>query len=277
MFPRKQFVMRTRCGFLALVFAAAGGFSVFPYSAGAQAAGGELTIAAASDLSYAFEEATAAFEKQSGHKVRLSLGSSGNFFSQIQNGAPFDLFFSADIEYPRRLEAAGLVEPGSLYPYAMGRIVLWVPAGSPLDVAHLGLEALLDPAAAKISIANPQHAPYGRAAVAAIEKAGLYEKVSGKLVLGENISQAAQFVVSGNAQAGIVALSLAVSPAMRDKGRYFVIPQEDYPPIEQAAVILKSSPRKQLAAAFLAYLKSEEGRALMKRYGFVLPELVEHK
>ena len=242
-----------------------------PITRGTQAPSDELTIAAAADLSYAFEEATAAFEKQTGHKVRLSLGSSGNFFSQLLNGAPFDLFFSADIEYPEKLEASGLTEPGSLYKYATGRIVLWVPADSPLDVTKLGLNALLDPAAAKISIANPQHAPYGRAAVAALNHADLYEKIASKLVLGENISQAAQFVVSGNAQAGIIALSLAVSPAMRDKGRYFVIPQQDYPPIEQAAVILKSSTRKEIAKAFLTYLKSDEGTALMKRYGFMLP------
>jgi molybdate transport system substrate-binding protein len=252
-------------------------FAMVPHGARAQQAGDALTIAAAADLGYAFEEATTAFEKQSGHKVRLSLGSSGNFFAQIQNGAPFDLFFSADIEYPRNLEAAGLAEPGSLYEYATGRIVLWVPADSPLDMTKQGLTALLDPAAAKISIANPQHAPYGRAAVAALKKANLYDKLSAKLVLGENISQAAQFVVSGNAQAGIIALSLAISPAMRDKGRYFMIPQQDYPPIEQAAVILKSSRQKAVAAAFFAYLKSDEGTALMKRYGFVLPGPAEKR
>jgi molybdate transport system substrate-binding protein len=231
-----------------------------------------LTVAAASDLSYALQEAAATFEKQTGHKVRLSFGSSGNFYSQIQNGAPFDLFFSADIEYPKKLEETGLAEPDSLYPYATGRIVLWVPADSALDVARLGMKAVLDPSVAKISIANPRHAPYGRAAVAALEKAGIYEKISERLVLGENISQAAQFVESGNAQAGIIALSLAVSPAMRDKGRYFMIPTTDYPPIEQAAVILKSSSRKEIAAAFLTYLKGPEGAALMRRYGFTLPE-----
>lgn len=267
---RVQDRIRTGCPLLAFLLASVV-FSVLSRSAGTQTPADVLSIAAAADLSYAFEEATAAFEKRSGHKVRLSFGSSGNFYSQIQNGAPFDLFFSADVDYARKLEAEGLAEPGSLYKYATGRIVLWVPADSSLEIAKLGLNALLDPAAAKIAIANPQHAPYGRAAVAALQKAGIYDKIAGKLVLGENISQAAQFVVSGNAQAGIIALSLAVSPAMRDKGRYHVIPQEDYPPIEQAAVILKASPRKEIAAAFLAYLKSAEGTALLKRYGFVLP------
>jgi molybdate transport system substrate-binding protein len=238
----------------------------------AQAQSDMLTIAAASDLSFALQEAAAAFEKQTGHKARLSFGSSGNFFTQIQNGAPFDIFFSADIEYPRKLEEAGIAEPGSLYQYATGRIVLWVPTDSSLDVARLGMKALLDPSLGKISIANPRHAPYGRAAVAALEKAGVYEKISDKLVLGENISQAAQFVESGNTQAGIIALSLAISPAMKDKGRYFMIPTTDYPPIEQAAIILKSSNKKEIAAAFLAYLKGPEGAELMKRYGFTLPE-----
>jgi len=264
-------VSLVRSNFTVLLLVAAV-FLGAPPGGNARAQNDALTIAAASDLSFALQEASDNFEKQTGHRVRLSLGSSGSFYSQIQNGAPFDIFFSADIEYPKKLEEAGLAEPGSLYPYATGRIVLWVPAGSALDIARLGMKALLDPAVEKISIANPRHAPYGRAAVTALEKAGIYEKISGKLVLGENISQAAQFVASGNAQAGIIALSLAVSPAMRDNGRYFVIPTTDYPPIDQAAVILKSSSKKEIAAAFLAYLRGPEGAALMKRYGFTLPE-----
>jgi molybdate transport system substrate-binding protein len=230
----------------------------------------EIFVAAAADLSFVFPELAAGFEKESGHRLRLSFGSSGNLFSQIENGAPFDLYFSADSEYPRRLEATGQVEPGTLYPYALGRMVLWVPSGSRLDVGR-GLGVLLDPAVGKIAIANPRHAPYGRAAVAALEHARLYAGVQSKLVFGENISQAAQFVESGNADVGILALSLVVAPAMKHKGRYFEIPPGDYPPLEQACVLLKSSQHKPAARLFLEYLRTPETIALLTRYGFTPP------
>ena len=237
----------------------------------AQSAQHELTIAVASDLNFAFQEITAQFEKETGQKVRLSFGSSGNFFAQIQNGAPFDLFFSADIEYPRKLEAAGVAEPGTIYRYAVGRIVLWVPRDSKIDVARLEIDALLDPSVRKIAIADPRHAPYGRAAVSAMEHFGVYEKLKDKLVFGENISQTAQFVESGGADIGIIALSLAAAPPMKEKGKYWEIPESAHPAIEQGAVILKSSQNKQAAAAFLDYLKSPAGVELMRRYGFSLP------
>src|SRR5260370_40884653 len=155
------------------------------------------------------------FERRTGTKVNVSYGSSGNFFSQLQNGAPFDLFSSADIEYPRKLEAAGIAEPETLYECAGGGIVIWTAADAKVDVTRHGWETLLDTSVEKIAIANPEHAPYGRAAVAALQKAGIYEKVKPKLVYGENISQAAQFVQSGNAQAGNVAMSLARSARQR--------------------------------------------------------------
>jgi molybdate transport system substrate-binding protein len=237
----------------------------------AAAAGAELRIAAAADLTFAFKDVTARFQKQTGAGVTLTYGSSGNFFAQIQNGAPFDLFFSADIGYPEKLEAAGLAEPGSIYEYASGKIVIWVPAASKLDPGR-GLAMLLDPTIRKIAIANPQHAPYGSAAVAAMRREGVYDKIKSKLVLGENISQTAQFVESGNADVGIIALSLAVAPAMKDKGRYAAIPADDYPPIIQAAVILKSSKRKELANQFLKFLKEPAGVALMEQYGFSVPK-----
>ncbi|MGA2631554.1 MAG: molybdate ABC transporter substrate-binding protein [Terriglobia bacterium] len=233
--------------------------------------GDELLVAAAADLTYAFAEVSTAFEKHTGHRLRPAFGSSGNFFAQIRNGAPFDVFFSADSDYPRQLEVEGLAEPGSFCRYATGRIVLWVPSDSSLDIERHGLKALLDPLVVKIAIANPQHAPYGRAAVAALRAAGWYEKVEPKLVLGENVSQAAQFVASGNASAGIIALSLALSPAMRARGRYWLIPAEAHPPLDQAAVILKTSPHKAAARALLEYLRSAEGRALLQRYGFEEP------
>jgi molybdate transport system substrate-binding protein len=235
----------------------------------ASAAAAEIKVAAASDLTFAFKDVVAGFEQQTGNNVRLTYGSSGNFFSQIQNGAPFDLFFSADVNFPRKLEAAGLTEPGSLYEYAKGEIVIWVPNASKLDLSK-GLAVLLDPSVRKIAIANPLHAPYGAAAVAAMKHAGIYDRVKGKFVQGENISQTAQFVHSGNAEVGIVALSLA--PAMKSDGRYVVIPPEDYPPLIQAAVILKSSREKDVANQFLKFLKEPKTVALMQRYGFVVPE-----
>jgi molybdate transport system substrate-binding protein len=230
----------------------------------------EIRVAAAADLKFAMSEIAAEFERQTGTSVRVTYGSSGNFFSQIQNGAPFDVFFSADIVYPKKLEAAGLAEAGTLYEYALGRLVIWTPADAKLNVAKLGWEILRDASVQKIAIANPEHAPYGRAAVAALERAGIYESVKAKLVYGENISQAAQFVQSGNAQAGIIALSLAVSSAMKD-GKRWEIPAELDPPIQQGAILLKNAKSKEAARMFLDYAKSEKGRATLAKYGFSFP------
>lgn len=233
---------------------------------------GEVVIAAASDLNYAFKELIQSFEQKSGHRVKLSLGSSGNFFSQIQNGAPYDLYFSADIRYPQKLIDSGHAAAGSLYAYAIGRIVLWVPARSTAPVEQKRLEALLDPSIKKIAVANPKHAPYGRAAVAALETAGLYGRVKDRLVFGENISQAAQFVESGAADAGIIALSLALAPSMKAAGRYWEIPADLHPPLEQGAVQLTGAKNAPVATDFLDFLKGPDGRAIMQRYGFVVPD-----
>jgi len=240
---------------------------VIALSLGGAARAQEIRVAAAADLKFAMQDVAAQFEQQTGTKVDVTYGSSGNFFSQLQNGAPFDLFFSADIDYPRKLEAAGLAEPGTLYEYAIGRIAIWTPADAKVDVASLGWEALLDASVQKIAIAKPEHAPYGRAAVAALQKAGIYDQVKSKLVYGENISQAAQFVQSGNAQAGIVAMSLAVSPGMKD-GKRWEIPADMHPPIGQAAILLKNAANKDAARAFLDFVKSESGRATLAKYGF---------
>ena len=230
----------------------------------------EISAAAASDLKFAMNELAGQFEKQTRTKVNVTYGSSGNFFAQLQNGAPFDLFFSADIEYPKKLEAAGLAEAGTLYQYAVGRIVIWTPADAKVDVTKQGWKILLDSSVQKIAIANPEHAPYGRAAVAAMQKAGIYEQVKSKLVYGENISQTAQFVQSGNAQAGIIALSLAISPPMKD-GKSWEIPAEMHPAIEQGAIVLKSAKNKDAARAFLEFVKSKEGRVTLEKYGFAIP------
>jgi molybdate transport system substrate-binding protein len=235
-----------------------------------EARAAEITIAAASDLSFAFKELVTEYEKTTGNHVKLTLGSSGNFFSQIQNGAPFDLYFSADIGYPKKLEEAGLVVPGSLYPYAVGRIVLWTGKGSHLDLSKR-LEILREPTIKKIAIANPKHAPYGRAAVAAMEYFKVYDQVKDKLILGENISQAAQFIESGACDAGIVALSLALAPAMKAAGEYWEIPATAHSPLEQGAVILKQSKNPEAARQFLEFMKGPQGQEVMKRYGFTLP------
>jgi molybdate transport system substrate-binding protein len=232
----------------------------------------ELVVAAAADLSAALKEVADGYEKQTGVKVKLSFGASGALTQQIQNGAPFDIFFSADVDYPRQLISAGDADGTSLYQYAVGKLVLWVPADSALDVEHKGMGVLLEPAVKKISIANPQHAPYGRAAVAALKHAGLYERLSDRLVLGENVSQAAQFAESGNAQVGFVALAHAVAPAMRGKGRYWEVPTEYYPALAQGVVVLSHSQHKKVAAEFIAYTRTKEVAELLQRYGFSLPE-----
>lgn len=228
----------------------------------------KLTIAAAADLGPAFKEIAAGFEKRSGTSVDLILGSSGNFFAQIQNGAPYDLFFSADQDYAKQLQDANLAD--HLTPYAEGSIVLWVRNDSKLDL-NRGMDALLDPSVKKIAIANPAHAPYGRAAVSALEHFGLSEKIKGKLVLGENILQTMQFVQSGSADIGVTALSLALSPALKDSGRYVEISHDAYPRMVQSGVVLKTSKEAAIAVQFLEYLQSTEAASIMRRYGFRLP------
>ena len=232
----------------------------------------EITVAAASDMSAALPELVAVYSKKTGRSVKLSFGASGNLTNQIRNGAPFDVFFSADEGYPQQLIDEGLASGSTLYRYAVGRLVLWVPNDSPVDLPKLGIKALLDPSVKKISIANPTTAPYGRAAAGALRHFGIYEQVAGKLVIGENISQAAQFVESGNAQAGLIALSHALAPAMKDKGRYWMVPLDAHPILNQAAVVLAESKQASAAREFLDFIRSTEATSLLARYGFSLPE-----
>jgi len=228
-----------------------------------------LRVAAAADLQFAMPELVRGFAQSGGGDVDVAYGSSGTFYAQLLNQAPFDLFLSADVEYPRQLEARGLAVPMSAFDYAVGRIVLWVPAASTLDLAG-GLSALAAPSVAHVAIANPEHAPYGRAAVAALRTAGVYDAVRGKLVNGDNVGQALQFVQSGAADAGIVALSLAVAPAVKDTGRYAEIPLSAYPRITQGGVILRATRNLESARAFRAYLVGP-GRKILERYGFSMP------
>ena len=239
--------------------------------AGTFATAQEITVAAAADMSAALPQLVDAYTKKTGQTAKLAFGASGNLTSQIRNGAPFDVFLSADEEYPQQLISEGLASKETLYRYAVGRLVLWVPNDSPLDLSKLRINALLDPSVKKISIANPATAPYGRAAAATLRHFGIYDQVSSRLVVGENISQAAQFVESGNAQAGLVALSHALAPAMKDEGRYWEIPLDAYPTLNQAAVVLSKSKQQDAARKFLQFLRTAEATALLAKYGFTLP------
>ena len=243
---------------------------LLPFAAGFATAQ-EITVAAAADMSAALPQLVEAYTKKTGQAVKLSFGASGNLTNQIRNGAPFDVFFSADEEYPQQLIAEGLASKDTLYRYAIGRLVLWVPGDSPLDLSKLGMKALLDPSVKKISVANPATAPYGRAAEAALRYFRIYDQVSSRLVVGENVSQAAQFVESGNAQAGLIALSHALAPAMKDKGRYWTVPLDAYPTLNQAAVVLSKSKQQDAARRFLDFLRSPEATSLLTSYGFSLP------
>jgi len=230
----------------------------------------ELTVAAAADLRPALDEISAKFKANSGIELHVSYGSSGNFFQQLQNAAPFDVFLSANVDYPKKLEQAGLIASGTYYEFARGSIVLMVPYTSRVDLSE-GLHALLTPAVKKIAIANPSHAPYGQAAVAAIKNAGIYDWVAPHLVMGENISEAASFVLSGAADIGIVAKSLALAPAAASRVKFADVPAKDYPPLLQAMVVLKSSKNQSTAARFETFMRSDEAKKILQQYGFELP------
>lgn len=228
-------------------------------------------IAAASDLQFALTEVAASFTKDTGHTVNLTFGSSGNFLRQIQQGAPFQMFMSADEGFVRQLADAGKTEDaGTLY--AVGRIVLFSPKGSPLavdaDLTDLRA-ALADGRIQKFAIANPEHAPYGRAAEEALRSRGLWDAVQPRLVLGENVSQAAQFATSGTAQGGIFAYSLALSQHVGDRGAYVLIPAEWHKPLRQGMVLIKGA--NDTARAFYAYVQQPAARTIFRKYGFVLP------
>ncbi len=228
---------------------------------------GPLRVAAASDLKFAMEEIAAAFERHNpASRVEVISGSSGRFYQQIANGAPFDLFFSADIEYPRKLQESGLVA-SEIRTYAFGRLLLW---SATLPVKE-GLAALADDRFRKVAIANPAHAPYGQRAQASLAYYGLLDKVGPKLVLGENVSQAAQFAQTGAAEAAIIALSLASAPGMKGQGNAFLIDERSHPPLEQGYVVLKRAEANPDAARFGAYVASGEVRTILRKYGFRLP------
>jgi molybdate transport system substrate-binding protein len=235
--------------------------------------GASLQIAAAADMALCMDELNAAFVKANGGAgaiaVKYSIGSSGAFSTQIQNGAPFDVFLSADMDYPRALARAGAADGASLTAYANGRLVLWT--NDPKLDPSIGLKLLSDPAVTRIAIANPAFAPYGRAAKAALMRAGVWDALQPKLVFGENLAQTAQFVESRNAQVGLVGTSHLSTPAHAAKGRAWALPAELYPPLEQGAIVTRHGIGNPLAAKYVAFLGAPQGRAILARYGFGLP------
>jgi molybdate transport system substrate-binding protein len=232
-----------------------------------------VAVAAAADLRFALDEVAAEFQKACPDiQLQITYGSSGNFLQQLENRAPFDVFLSADVEYPRRLATDGLADPKSEFVYAVGHLVLWVTRESGLDLDKTGIRALLAPSVQKIAIANPKYAPYGRAAEAALKSLSVYEDVRERLVLGDNVAQAAQFVHSGAADIGIIGLSQALAPTMRSAGRYWEVPASAYPRMQQGGIILSWAKDREAADAFCDFLLGAEGRAILNRYGFSLPE-----
>jgi molybdate transport system substrate-binding protein len=231
-------------------------------------AGEKVTIAAAADLKFAMEEIVAAFRlTQPGDTVETIYGSSGKFYTQIQQGAPFDLFFSADIAYPRLLAKEGFAATEAR-PYALGRIVLW---SASRDVSRMTLAELADPSVRKIAIANPKHAPYGKRAEEALRSVGIWDKVESRLVMGENIAQTAQYVQTGNADVGIIALALALNRELATRGGYALIPDKLHQPLEQGFIVTSRAAANLLAKKFADYMGSPDARRVMVRYGFVLP------
>lgn len=231
---------------------------------------GKIAIAAAADLKFAMDAIAIAFRKANpADEVNVIYGSSGKFHAQIEQGAPYDLYFSADIAYPRLLVQKGLAA-SEVKLYAVGRIVLW---SAEFDATRMTLASLTDPKISRVAIANPRHAPYGKRAEEALRASSLWEKIERKLVYGENIAQTAQYVQTGNAQAGIIALSLAINPELARRGGYWLIPDRLHAPLEQGFIITQRAAGNALARRFADYMGSKPVRAIMAQYGFALPGL----
>jgi molybdate transport system substrate-binding protein len=264
--------MRRRFSRRSFSQAALAAFSCGSVLAAGATRGAGVPVAAASDLKFALDEIALAFLRDTDLRVRPVYGSSGNFVRQIEQGAPFELFLSADEEFIFRLADKGLARDRGVL-YGVGRIVLFVPQGSPMDPASdlSGLRVALEQnPGLRFAIANPEHAPYGRAAEQALRHAGLWELLRGRLVLGENVSQAAQFATSGNADGGIFAYSLALSPAVRGRGRYSLIDASWHRPLRQRMALLRNA--TPAAARFYDYLQQRAAREILKRFGFTLPD-----
>jgi len=235
--------------------------------AAAQPKATPITIAAAADLKYVLDSLVTLYNRQHPQaRATVVYGSSGKFYEQLSHGAPFDLFFSADSDYPRRLQRAGLTA-GAPQPYALGRLVLW---SAKLDPSTKGMNTLLDPQVKRVAIANPAHAPYGKKAEEILRYYKLYDQVKPKLVLGENIGQTAQYAATGAADAGLIAYSLALSPVLRRAGNFYLIPATAHTPLQQSFVVLKRASGNATAATFAAFMASPTARQALKKYGFGL-------
>ncbi|MBB3036952.1 molybdate ABC transporter substrate-binding protein [Hoyosella altamirensis] len=229
-----------------------------------------VAVAAAADLKFALDEIINAFEAEhDGWQISVSYGSSGNFVQQIRNGAPFDVYLSADITLAEALADSGFADPADVFGYATGRLVVWAADGSPADPTA-GVSGLVRDDVKTVAIANPQHAPYGQAAEAAMRTAGVLEELKGKLVLGENIAQAAEFAQTGNADAGIIALALALSPGLSELGTFSEVPLDDFPRLNQGGVVLSRA--SESAHIFADFLTSPAGQEILSRYGFSPPD-----
>ena len=226
---------------------------------------GEITVAVASNFTQAIRQIAERFQAETGEKVRLSFGSTGKHYAQIVNGAPFDAFFSADVKRPQRLDQEGLIQPGSRFTYAIGRVVLWSPDPTLVDdrgqVLHSG-------GFSHLAIANPKLAPYGRAAREVLQGVGLWNALRGRMVRGENIGQAFQFVKSGSVELGFVAYAQVKRPGEAVQGSLWAIPESAYSPIEQQAVLLSDNP---VARRFLAFIRTEQIQKLIHSYGYATP------
>lgn len=225
----------------------------------------EITVAAAADLAPAFEELGKAFEQETGIKTIFMFGSTGTLAKQIENGAPADLFAAANISFVEELERKGLIAPDTKALYARGRITLWTRANNPLSLN--GIEDLARPDVKRVAIANPEHAPYGVAAREALQASGIWDAVKPKLILGENVRQALQFAETGNVDAAITALSLST----QSDGHWTLIPEETHMPLDQAMAVIKGAQHEQPARRFAGFINSDRGRAVMRKYGFILP------
>src|SRR5262245_25304185 len=238
---------------------------LFALSCRPQTAETDLTIAAASDLTKAFEEIGREFQKTTGTKVVFNFGSSGMLAKQIEQGAPIDLFAAANVDYVTQLEQKGLIVPETKRVYARGRLVIWTARTSGITIEKLA--DLTRPEIKRIAIANPEHAPYGMAARQALERAGLWEAVKPKLVFGENIRQTMQYAQTGNVEVAFVSLSLTAE----SDGQWVLIPEELHNPLDQAFAVMRGTKNEAGARAFAAFVVGEQGQAIMKRYGFTLP------
>jgi molybdate transport system substrate-binding protein len=253
---------------LALLTLAAFGFANCAHPARA-AEQGTVRVAAAADLRFTMDEIVEAFRRERpALDLLVTYGSSGNFYAQLSNRAPFDIFFSADVDYPRRLIRQGLAFADSEFLYGVGRLVVWVPRNSPIEVEKLGMQALRSPSVRRIAIANPRHAPYGGAAEAAMKSLGVFDQVKNRLVLGDSVMQTAQFVDSGAAEVGLISHSLALAPPLRDKGRFWEVPIDAYPRREQGGVILSWAKDRPAAEGLRDFVLTEDGRAILRRHGF---------